>query len=1674
MKRQLTSILSLLLFLMALVSKAQDPIWYDYSLTYYKIPTAQDGIYRISPEVLTASGLNSNTIDPRFIRVFHRGKEVAIHIPGQDDGKLDAGDLIYFLGKRNDAELDKKLYTKFEKIPNPHYNTYTDTTAFFLTVTPGTPGKRMKVRAVPATNLSAATSFDTERLQVFAENYSFGRAYAFGFRLSSYDLGQGWTSGVITKGATREILFSGLGALPASWTGTLEIGLMGRSENAHATNISAGPTSASQRVLNTSTYSGFEYPQLSLTLNRSDFNADGSLRVRVTANGPEATDNISIAYAKITYRRNVPSGDVNSELMIFPVGNQQVSLTQSQKDYLAIDGEDFFNAEWVPVTRVSTTSRFLASVPEKISKIRVQTSETVQVVGTLSKVKFRNYLAQPANFILVGHGEMEKPSRQYPNPLAAYASHRASPAGGGFDTLTVKMENLYDQFAYGEKSSVALYEFLRAYYPVHKPTHLLLGARSLAIFSQGRINNQTVFYRTGPAGFSFQDLVPVGGFPYGDNTYVVGLDSENPLYPAMAVGRIPAKNSQQLADYLEKAIEKDLLGVAEPWQKEIIHLSGGVSEFELERYFAFLNSFKTIAEGPFLGGQVKTYRKRSNSVVEVIDISGDLNKGKSLLTFFGHGAPTVIDIEIGFASDPTLGYANKGKYPVMLFNGCDYGAAFSTVYTQGEDWVITPNKGASHVFANTSLGVDVYLRRYSDLFYKKAFADSSLIYKTVGEVKRLAEISLLEEFGTDPLNYSHMEQMVMLGDPAARMFPANKPDYSLKVEEVSLSTFDDSPLSAISDSLKLSFTLRNIGITNSDSIEYKVSRKLPDGTIIDFDPIKIPSVSRLDTLEFSVPNLDLEAAGENTFTISVNTDRKVDEMTFLNNVVSYNVFIPLSGTINLYPLNFGIVKEKEIKLLAQVPGRVTENRTVVLQMDTTARFNSSFRKEIRITSSGLLEWPVNLSAGNDSTTYFWRTRYQDPKAGESSAWTTSSFSFIPNGPAGWTQRVEDQLRQNQLENLALPESTRTWEYIKQVSDIKVFTVGTGVDTLSFRNTQFYLNQIPQIIDNANNANSRLCPNGSLGLVSLDQKSLLPYLAIPVPGFDILDSRACGRVPQLIQSIQNSWITTPGNTILQDYVRQVKEGDYVIIFSVGNVNFDSWPDRAYESLKQFGASEATLRALASGDPYILYGRKGMRPGEAIEIVGNPNFQVPPRQQTLSFDSQLEGYISKGVILTPRIGPASSWERFFQNVNFRTWINEEDKTYFDVLGVRENGEEELLVEKVFEPEMDLSFINSSTYPFLRLRYRMEDEASTAPAQLDRWQVNFEGVPEGVLVQKSPVEPISLREGQNAKVEFIFKNVSIYNFQDSIQVNWTLTNLNSKKVENLTRKFPALKAGESFEFAVEFNSIGKAGANELEVFANPRIQQEQTYRNNLIKLGTTFVVEADNTTSLLDVNFDGIYIMDGDLVSPNVMITALLKNDQTLLYKKDTLGMEIFLKKACEGCQFQKINFSNPNLSWSPASEKEDFRVSFIPGPLEDGIYTLRITNEGSEQPYEISFEVVNESQISNFYPYPNPFSTSVRFVFTLTGSEIPDEIKIQIMTVTGRVVREILQDELGPIRIGNNITEYAWDGRDEFGDQLANGVYIYRVLIRKNGQFMEHRPTAGDRGFTKGYGKMYLLR
>ena len=171
----------------------------------------------------------------------------------------------------------------------------------------------------------------------------------------------------------------------------------------------------------------------------------------------------------------------------------------------------------------------------------------------------------------------------------------------------------------------------------------------------------------------------------------------------------------------------------------------------------------------------------------------------------------------------------------------------------------------------------------------------------------------------------------------------------------------------------------------------------------------------------------------------------------------------------------------------------------------------------------------------------------------------------------------------------------------------------------------------------------------------------------------------------------------------------------------------------------------------------------------------------------------------------------------------------------------------------------------------------------------------------------------------------------------------------------------------------------------------------------------------------------------------------------------------------------------MQFIPASDQKNrAKILLNPKLLQDGDYRLLIQardksgNSSGNTDYQIEFEIVSQSTISEVLNYPNPFTTSTQFVFTLTGSQVPDEFKIQIMTISGRVVREIMQDEFGPIRIGRNLSSYRWDGHDEFGDRLANGVYLYRVIARINGEDIAGRDNGAGQYFKKSFGKLVIFK
>ncbi len=233
-------------------------------------------------------------------------------------------------------------------------------------------------------------------------------------------------------------------------------------------------------------------------------------------------------------------------------------------------------------------------------------------------------------------------------------------------------------------------------------------------------------------------------------------------------------------------------------------------------------------------------------------------------------------------------------------------------------------------------------------------------------------------------------------------------------------------------------------------------------------------------------------------------------------------------------------------------------------------------------------------------------------------------------------------------------------------------------------------------------------------------------------------------------------------------------------------------------------------------------------------------------------------------------------------------------------------------------------------------------------------------------------------------------------------------------------------------------------------------------------------------MDVTFDGTHILNGDIVSAKPDILVTLKDENKFLALNDTGNFAVYTTAANATTQ-QRIYFNNPQLQFTPAVlPNNSCKLNYKPILAQDGMYSLdvkasdRSNNASGQVDYKIQYEVINKPMITEVLNYPNPFSTSTKFVFTITGSEVPQTLKIQIMTITGKVVKEITREELGYLHIGRNISEYAWDGTDQYGGKLANGVYFYHVVTRLNGADVDHMNTSADEFFKKGIGKMVIMR
>jgi hypothetical protein len=1599
--------------------------WIKFNQQYYKIPVAQDGIYRLTYSDLQNAGFPVGSIDPRRIQIFHRGVQQHVWVEGQDDAAFNPPDYVEFYGKKNDGVSDAELYQPSETQPNQYYNLYSDTTFYFLTVTSLVEqGLRMtKNDESNSPPIAAETYHNDQKLRVLTTQYATGQIYLTYLQNSFFETGEGWTGDLIVQNTSIDytldnILFTS----QASGNPHLEIQVVGRANLLHVAEISVGPSLPS-RVVATQSVSEFEPKTISVDLNWSDIGADGKLVVRVRALGTgSASARLSASYIKLTYPQNFNQG--GSAQKVF-----QLNEKAGNRSYIEIQnpapGTRLFD-----ITDPANVSIVVPRISPAFSAVILNSSTSRKILATNSfiapavrPVSFRNIDPTQHDYLIVSNRALMKPAGDYSNVVKAYAAYRASAAGGSYDTLVVDINQVYNQFNYGEISPLAIRRLMKWMVDTGTPRYLFLIGKGLDV-QQG--------YHRNPSAFTFHDFVPSAGMPASDILFTAGLDGTI-FEPAVPTGRITANTPQDVAAYLNKVKEMEALPFDELWRKEVLHLSGGINPGEPELFKFYLEQFGEVAKDFYLGGKVSVIAKESTDI-EFINISEKVNSGVNLITLFGHSSPSQNDFNIGFVSAPELGYNNSAKYPMFLINGCNAGDFFSPTIRYGEDWINTPLKGAVGFMANTSFGYSSLLRTYSQYFYETAYGDSVFIQKGIGDIQK-AVVKRFTTFDSSVPFTTQAQQMFLLGDPAVKLFGSNKPDFEISNDAVYSESYNSDPVTALSDSFAIRMIVRNFGRAKEDSLAVRIVRTFNDNTTTTYDSIFYTVLYR-DTLEFTIYQED-KGFGNNRFSITLDPLNAINEIDKSNNTAELNLFIPLNAARNLYPQGFAIVNTSSVNLTVQSTDILDDPRDFVIQIDTLDTFNSPFTQQFTVNGK-IATRDVILPTSKDTLAVYWRSRLAQALPDESADWATTSFTYVKNGPEGWAQVHFPQYLNNETVGLVKDSEARLLRLQETVTDVSIHTFGVNhpashtTVSIKLNQTEYNPVSLPEV----------QCRDNTINLIAFSKTTTVPYIPIPV---QYPDKKACGRRPEVITSFVSNETETGDGKDLMQFITNVAVGDSVILFSIGDAGYAAWSANVKIKLGELGISLAQISALQPGEPVIIFGKKGSAAGSASILK---TALAPPDVQELQTDATVTGRFTSGTMTSSTVGPAVEWQQVLTRAQ---QSDPSDQFSFDLVGISLAGNETLLGTGLTASSVDISQVDADQYPYLKLVFHAADEINLTAPQLEKWLVTYTPAPEGVLFFDGATETQNLKEGELLTTTYRFKNISQKEFSDSLTVQYNIFNTASRTSNLENKKIHAPAPGLETSFNITIDTKDKPGLNDVRVYVNPRILPELYYDNNVLELKGYLNVEVDIFNPVLDVTIDGRYVLNGDFVSANPQIVVKLWDENTLLPKADTTGITVFLKYPCEtnDCPFTPIYFTRSDVQWSPASATDDFTLTFSPTNLLPGTYTLRVeardarNNTSGSEPYEITFVVADDNTVTIQNPYPNPSSSSFFFTVVITGDSHPDMMYMEIINTNGQVVKEFVKEDFFT---GTNVV--MWDA-----SQQPGGLYLYRVKLSQSGKVVK---------------------
>jgi hypothetical protein len=1685
----------LLLVSLGLSAQPYNNEWINFSNTYYKFKVGVTGLYRIPQSVLAGAGLGN--VPVQNFQLFRNGQEVPIYTSAAS-GTLGANDYIEFWGQMNDGVPDGPLYYNPKYQHTQHSSLQTDTAVFFLTVnaTGNTFHYQNAANNAGSSSLTPAPYFMYTTGTYFRNGgINLGYAQIVGEYIysSSFDLGEFWASAQIAPGSPYSDQQNGLNVYNGGPNASIKFGMVGDADNTRTVQLAVNNTVVADTVMNS-----FNDLLTSRPVPLSLISGNSAL-VSFINNSGVSTDRMVASFYELTYPRQFNFG--GQETFPFQLPADGAGYLLNITNVPVVSGQppilyDMTNGfRYTAVVGSGNTLSYAlpgSAATTNLVLVNEDPAVTTTITGLTPKnfVNFANS-ANQGNYLIISNPILYTGTTGN-NPVADYRTYRSSAAGGSYNAQVYDINELVDQFAFGiKKHPLSIQNFVRYARNTFasKPQYVLLIGHGMA-YNEWNYYSESVH---DPLADQL-NMVPTFGYPASDNKLTAnngaGAVSVTPI------GRLSVVSGAELEAYTQKIKEYEQVQQTAPstiagrlWMKDVAHLTG-VSEPYLGTIICnYVTSYAQIITDTLCGDNVSLFCDGNASAVTQVPagaINNLFSNGLGLLNYFGHSSNDVLAYNLDNPTD----YNNTQKYPVFLVNGCDAGdffiydpQRFSTGKTLSETWVLAPEKGAIAFVASTNFGIVNYLNiLLNGEYILMGGADYG---KSLGILQQDALQNLMNAAPGDFFARCHAEQMTTHGDPALKMNQMPT-DYDIEASQVQI---NPAFISISSGTFNVKATFYNLGKAVNDSVVVQVTRTYPSGQTAVLYNKKLPPILYSDSIQISVPIVGTRDKGQNSITVSIDPGHSIPEVTYANNSVTTSVFIYQNEATPVYPYNYAIINTPTSKLVASTSNPLGTSQQFIMEFDSTQSFNSPMLVTKYITSAGgELEFDPGVSY-RDSLVYYWRVGIVPSTPGGNYTWNNASFIYIDpaHSTTGFNQSHYFQHLGSTTNNISMA-TNRQWAFNIQNHNIyqrnAVYPDGGTYDV-----------DFSVSVDGAQNIQSA-CLGQSLIFNVFDPVTFAPWSNVDASGNNLYLSGSAAANCAVTRNFnfEFSYMDPADREKMVRFMDSIPNGMWV---TVKNVPFDYQSGNVYPSTWAgdtaiYGPGNSIYNRLKSAGLTLIDSFDVPRAFLFIYKKNDPSFT--PQQQwgtvmdsAITLSSTCPGPYYSGSVTSPEFGPANKWNTVhWRGTDLTSPVT--DTVGVSVVGIDTLGNFTTLYNMPRTvQDLDISAINAKQYPYLQLQLATKDSIHAKPYQLSSWRVNYVPVPEGAMAPNILLKSVDTAVlGQSMEFAIAFKNVSPFSF-DSMRIQLYILDRNNVMHNIVLPRRKPLVSGDTITLDYILNTTGFPGANTLYVDFNPNNDQPEQYLFNNF-LYKNFYVKSDSRNSTMDVTFDNVHILNNDIVSakPHIQIKVTSQSQYQLLTDTAAVTVQVQFPDG----SMHPYKFNTDTLRWTPATSggnntaTVDFTPSFTTqyNPAGDE-YQLVVTgtnaagNTASIIPYRVGFTVINKAMISNMLNYPNPFTTSTAFVFTITGSEVPQNIKIEILTITGKVVREITKEELGPLHVGLNISQYKWNGTDMYGNRLANGVYLYHVVTNLNGQSLQKYTGAGDntaKFFNNGYGKMYLMK